>query len=226
MNILIGIPAYNEGRMIGKVLQLLAKKTGKMHNADIVVVNDGSTDNTQEIAESQNAKVINHLLNRGLGGALKTIFAYAKANKYDMLVTFDADGQHDAKDIVKLIDPIIKGKSDVVIGTRWKNSKSAPFSRLVINQLANIITYLLFGIRTTDSQSGLRAFSKEAIQVIHLETDGMEVSSEFFREIYRNKLRFVEVPIDVIYTTYSTTKGQKLSNAANVFFQLLLRLLR
>lgn len=225
MKILIGIPAYNEEQMIGEVIRslfIIIKKIG----LDILVVNDGSTDNTSAIASAQKVTVINHLLNRGLGGALKTIFAYAKVNGYDVLLTFDADGQHEAKDIPKLIDPIIKNRADVVIGTRWKNLKKTPFSRFVVNQFANIITYLLFGIWTTDSQSGFRSFNKKAIQKIHLETDGMEVSSEFFREIFRNKLRFVEVSTDVIYTTYSTTKGQKLSNAVNVSFQLLLRLLR
>jgi len=225
MKILIGIPAYNEEQMIGKVIRSLfgiAEKIG----ADILVVNDGSTDKTYEIVKSPKVTLVNHLLNRGLGGALKTIFAYAKVNGYDILLTFDADGQHKAKDIPKLIGPLIKNHTDVVIGTRWNNLKKVPVSRLIINQFANIITYLLFGIWTADSQSGFRAFNRKAIQKIHLETDGMEVSSEFFREIYKNKLRFVEVPIDAIYTTYSTKKGQKLSNAANVFFQLLLRLLR
>lgn len=223
---LIGIPSYNEAQMIGKVIRSLPKGAKGVNRIDILVVDDGSEDETAEVARSLGAIVLRHILNRGLGGALKTIFAYAQYMEYDILVTFDADGQHDPKDLPRIIHPIIENNKDVVIGTRWKNVRYVPFSRLVLNRLANIVTFFLFGVWTSDSQSGFRAFGKKAIKVIRLQTDGMEVSSEFFREIYRNKLVCVEVPIHAIYSNYSKAKGQKLTNAPNVFFQLLLRLLR
>lgn len=226
MNLLVGIPAYNEEKMIAFVIKSIPKKIKGIKNIDILVLDDGSSDKTATEAEKHGATVLAHILNRGLGGALKTILAYARGNNYEILVTFDADGQHNSLDISRLIDPIQKGKCDMVIGTRWKDQLQTPLSRLLINKLANIFTYLLYGVATSDSQSGMRALGKRAIDSISLQTDGMEVSSEFFKEITRNKLRFMEIPIKAVYTDYSRAKGQKIANAPKVFWQLLLRLLR
>lgn len=225
MKLLIGIPAFNESEMIGKVLTSLPKKIPRISKIDILVVDDGSTDNTGKISRLMGVTVLTHLLNRGLGGALKTIFAYSRANNYDILVTFDADGQHKASDLPKIIYPVSTGRADVVIGTRWKHTKIKPIARHIVNKIANIITFLLFGIYTSDSQSGFRVFNKIAIEKIKLKTDGMEVSSEFFKEIKRHKLRFTEVPIETIYTDYSRAKGQQIRDAPNVLFRLLFRLL-
>lgn len=225
MKLLIGIPAFNEEKMIVTVIKSIRKQAGKIGKPDILVVDDGSEDATAKYAGKQKVTVLRHIINRGLGGALKTIFAYAKLKGYDILVTFDADGQHNAKDLKKLIDPVLKGKTDVVIGTRWAVKNKVPFSRLIINKAANIVTYLLYGVMTSDSQSGFRVFGKDAIGLISLQNDGMEVSSEIFKEINRNKLHFTEVPIEAIYTDYSVSKGQRLSNAVNILVQLLLRLL-
>jgi glycosyltransferase involved in cell wall biosynthesis len=226
MKLLVGIPAYNEAEMIGKVVTALPKTIRGIKEVDILVVDDGSTDNTRAIAKKHGAKVAVHLLNRGLGGALKTILGYAKETNYDLLVTFDADGQHEGQEIEKLINPIINNKADVVIGTRWKNEGKKPIVRFVVNQLANVVTYLLFGMYSSDSQSGMRAFNRKAIGKINLQTDGMEVSSEFFREIYTHKLKYLEIPIKAIYTDYSKSKGQRITNAPNIFFKLLLRLFK
>ena len=226
MNLLIGIPAYNEASVIGKVLKSIPGQIKGIKSIDILVVDDGSSDDTSMIAEKAGARVISHLLNRGLGGALKTILAYTRGQDYDILVTFDADGQHDGGDIPALVRPLLLKKKDVVIGSRWHKGQKKPTSRLLINKLANLLTFLLYGVKTTDSQSGLRAFGKRAINSISIQTDGMEVSSEIFKEINRHNLQFVEVPIKVIYTDYSKTKGQKLTNAGSIFLQLFLRLLR
>lgn len=226
MKLLIGIPAYNEQTLISQVIKSLPKKLTGVERTDVLVVDDGSIDTTALKAEAAGAIVLKHILNRGLGGALKTIFSYAQNEDYDILVTFDADGQHNANDIQELIEPIIKQEEDVIIGSRWKLSKNIPLSRLIVNKFANIITFLLFSVWTSDSQSGLRAFNKKAIKLINLQSDGMEVSSEFFREIYINKLKFQEIPVEIRYTGYSQSKGQKLTNAPNVFFHLFMRLLR
>lgn len=226
MKLLIGIPAYNESKMISQVIRTLPKKITGIKKMDILVIDDGSSDTTSNKARKSGAWVIKHLLNRGLGGALKTILAFAKMKKYDILVTFDADGQHSPSDIEKLIAPIIKKQKDVVIGSRWSTLNSLPWSRFLVNQFANILTFILFGIWSSDTQSGLRAFNRRAIERINIVSDGMEVSSEFFKEIYRNKLNFTELPIQAVYTNYSRSKGQRLDNAPEVFFQLILRLLR
>src|SRR3989338_10065714 len=158
MKILVGIPAYNEETMVGKVVRSIPHKIKGVGHIEIVVIDDGSSDRTFYESKKTGANVIRHLINRGLGGALKTIFAYAKETDCDILVTFDADGQHDSSDIPKIIRPLINNKADVVIGTRWLLKKDAPFLRKLVNKLANIVTFIFFDISTTDSQSGFRAF--------------------------------------------------------------------
>ncbi len=226
MKLLIGIPAYNEEQMLGNVIASIPSKIKGFEKVDIMIVDDGSTDGTKHIAQNKGALVLSHIINRGLGGALKTIFTYALQNQYDALVTFDADGQHVGEDLVKLVQPIIDGKKDVVIGTRWKYKAKYPFSRYLVNQCANLITWFLFGIYTSDSQSGLRAFNRVAIEKIQITSDGMEVSSEFFKEIKTHNLRLGEVPISPIYTDYSKKKGQRLDNGPEVLFRLLIKFLR
>lgn len=226
MNLLIGIPAYNEEPILAKVLNSLPRKISAISKISVLVVDDGSSDKTALIAEKNGALVARHLLNRGLGGALKTIFEFALDNQYDFLVTMDADGQHQSSDLKKLIKPVIENKTDVSIGSRWLKKGNAPLLRIIINKFANILTFIMFGIFSSDSQSGLRVFNKKSLSKIKIQTDGMEVSSEILREISKNKLKLIEIPISAIYTDYSQKKGQKLENAPNVILQLILRLLR
>lgn len=223
---LIGIPAFNEALTVGDVIETLPKRIKGIKKIDVLVVDDGSIDNTKDIALNKGAMVVSHALNRGLGGALKTVFEYAKINDYDILVTFDADGQHNGKDITKLIQPLMNKRSDVVIGARWGHNQNVPFSRLFVNQIANYITFVLCGIYTHDSQSGLRSFNRKATNLIRFQTDGMEVSSEIFKEIKNNNLRVKEIPIKAIYSNYSKSKGQKFSDAPDVLFRLFLRLIK
>jgi UDP-N-acetylglucosamine---dolichyl-phosphate N-acetylglucosaminyltransferase len=217
----IVIPAYNEETEIAKVIKGL-KKEG--YN-DIIVVNDGSKDKTKETAEKENVIVISHIVNRGLGGALGTGISAALKEGADNIVTFDADGQHNPKDIKKLIAPIKNGKADAVIGSRLLNPEGMPHIRRIANNIGNIITYALFGLWTTDSQSGLRAFSRDAGEKIKIRTNKMEVSSEIIKEIHKNKLRFMEVPIEAIYTNYSLSKphGQGFITGLKTLFKLILR---
>lgn len=223
---LIIIPAFNESAVIYKVLKSLPKKIDGISHIDIVLIDDGSTDKT--VLESQRAqvKVVSHIINRGLGAAIKTGLEIAKRKKADIAITFDGDGQHNPEDIQKMAVLIISKKADLVIGSRFKEKQSVPFDRQVINWLANIATFALYGARSTDSQSGLRAFSKKAINLIDFNADRMEFSSEILLEAKRNDLKVVEVPVDAIYTAYSREKGQKNINAIFVFIRLLIRLLR
>lgn len=222
MRILIAIPAYNEEKVIFGVIHDV-KKNGY---ENILIVNDGSSDKTKEKSEEAGAIVVSHFKNCGLGVGIRTALKYAQKNKFDILVTFDADGQHKAEDITRVVAPILKDKADVVVGARDLNNKHVPKMRRLILSLSNFYTWALFGMLSHDSQSGFRAFSRLAIEKINLHSERMEVSSEIFSEIVRRRLKYEEVPIGVIYTSYSLSKGQKNSNLFKVGFKLFLRLFR
>ena len=233
--IIILIPAYNEEKTIGAVIDDAKKITDK-----IIVVDDASSDRTGEIANFKGAKVYRHLINLGLGGALKTGFAAALrvrpwVGEAEIVVTMDADGQHKIEDVLRVIEPLKfeylehlehfehKKTAQVVIGSRLKGDKKGiPLSRLFFNYLANLVTFLFYGLMVSDSQSGLRAFKREALEKIKLKSLHMEVSSEIIGEIKRNNLIFKEVPIKAIYTDYSLSKGQNFWLGVKTFFRTLI----
>ena len=226
MKVVIVVPAFNESPVIYNVLKSIPKKIRGIFLVDVVVVNDGSGDNTQSEVQRAGFPVINHAINRGLGAAIKTGIEYASARKADVMVTFDGDGKHEPSDIEKIILPIVQKKADLVIGSRFKKSKNIPLDRFFLNWFANFFTFLFYGVATTDSQSGLRAFSKKAINLIDYKGERMDFSSEILLEAKKNKLKIVEVPIRAIYTEYSRKKGQKNLNAIPTFSRFLVRLLR
>lgn len=227
MKLLIVIPAFNEARIIGHTVKQTLAETARYRRKTLLVIDDGSRDNTQTEAQKSGAEVIRHSLNRGLGGAIGTGVAYAKKNHFDIMVTLDADGQHNPKDIHTLISTLIRKKVDVVIGSRTlSQSDQFPRDRQLLNHLSNYFTRIMFGIYSSDSQSGFRAFGKRAIGLLELKTQRMEVSSEIFSEIKRNELTYTEVPIQVIYTSYSRTKGQSNFNAINIIIKSFIRLFR
>ncbi|MDD5145558.1 MAG: glycosyltransferase family 2 protein [Candidatus Pacebacteria bacterium] len=203
MRIYAIIPAYNEERNIGKVIEGIKKYTN-----NIIVVDDGSNDGTSKIARKEGVKVYRHIINRGLGGALGTGIKAALSENADIILTIDADGQHDPEEIPNLLKPIVSGDADVVIGSRFLKNQRMPIFRKTGNYFFNFITFLFFGIWSTDSQSGMRVFNKKAAESLRTLTSGMEVSSEIMTDIKTNELRLKEVPIRAIYTSYSLSKGQ------------------
>jgi len=223
MKLAIIVPAYNEEKTIGAVLKSIPQRFPRVSQKEVVVVSDGSTDKTAEIALQFRATLIEHYLNRGLGGALGTGFEYARKEGFDLVLTFDADGQHNPTDIWPVLRPIIHQQADVVIGSRLKDPQGMPWYRIVRIWGLNLITAIFFWVWSTDSQSGLRAFSKKALQKIDIQSDKMEVSSEFFYEIGRKGLKLIEVPIKSIYTDYSLRKGQKNFNAIRIISKLFYR---
>ncbi len=222
------LPAYNEAKAIGPVMQKLQNFVKKENDLviEIVVIDDGSTDQTFQICQTFNVTVLHHIINRGLGGALATGIEYAKMHNFDFALTMDSDGQHDINDLPKAIKLLINNDADVVIGSRMMGQKGMPKDRLIINFTSNVFTYILFGFWTTDSQSGFRGFNRKALGFINVKTQGMEVSSELFTEIKKHNLKLLEVPISVIYTEYSRNKGQSNLNSLNVVVKLLLRKFR
>ncbi|MGM5482224.1 MAG: glycosyltransferase family 2 protein [Nanobdellota archaeon] len=217
--IIIVMPAYNEEAIIKETIKNVKNEGYK----NIIVVDDGSQDKTSEFAKKCKVKVLKHPINRGLGAALGTGIEAALEIRADVIVTFDSDGQHDPKDIKRVILPIIKGKADAVIGTRLKNPKGMPFLRRVGNWGLNMFTFTLFGVWTTDSQSGFRAFSRKGAKKLEIRSNKMEVSSEIIKEIGENRLRFKEIPIKAIYTDYSKAHGQSSLNAFRILGKLIMK---
>lgn len=223
MRLAIIIPAFNEEKTIEKVIKTLPKKLPKITKIEVVIINDGSIDRTADIAHKLKTTVISHCLNRGLGAALGTGFEYARRKRFDLLVTFDADGQHNPSDIAPVIKPIVNKKADIVIGSRLLNHEGMPWYRVIGNWGLNIITLVFYWTWTTDSQSGLRAFSQKSINYIDIKSNKMEVSSEFFNEAQKYNLNITEIPIKSIYTKYSLTKGQKNVNIFKILSKMIYR---
>jgi glycosyltransferase involved in cell wall biosynthesis len=225
MKTLIIVPAFNEVEVISQTLQDL-KTTLKNASltVDILVVDDGSSDGTGDSALKHCDFLLTHKQNCGLGAALGTGIEFAKRHSYDYCVTFDSDGQHDPKDIAKAIEELDSGV-DIVIGSRFLGTHSGmPRARRAILFLGNLVTFMFFGVWTTDSQSGFRALSRRAIQSLSIKSNRMEVSSEFFGEIHRLRLKFSEIPIHIRYTAYSLKKGQKNTASASILLKLLYQL--
>jgi len=222
MKLAIVIPAYNEESIIGKVIEHVQAVDLKEIEKEIVVVDDGSADRTGSIAQNKGVLVIQHIVNRGVGGALGTGFEAALRRGADIIVTCDADGQHSADDIGRVVEPIRAGQVDVVLGSRMINAQGMPWTRRMANHVANLVTLILFGIRTTDSQSGLRGFSRSASMQIRIRTNTYEVNSEMCGEIRRHHLKYTEVPIQTIYTSYSMSKGQGFKVGIKTLIRLIL----
>ncbi len=214
------IPAFNEESVIQGVL----KEVQNAGYQNIIVIDDGSQDNTHEKAgEIKGVTTLRHFINRGKGAAMKTGIEAAKILEADIVVTLDGDGQHNPEDISKMIK-LIEAGNDVVLGTRLKNPKGMPIYKIAANHLGNFMTWTIYGLWVTDSQSGFRAYSKHAIELIDTKTDRYEYDSEVIREIYRNKLKYIETPIEVRYTEYSMNKAHKMNmkNGIKTFIKMIL----
>lgn len=221
MKLVIIIPAYNEESVIKVVLDKIPKTLLGVDEIISLVVDDGSSDNTYEIASANTKFVARHVINLGVGAALTTGFAAARKLKADIVVMLDADGQHNPEDINKLIQPIIDKRADIVIGTRMKNTKGMPVIKIVGNFLMNVMTWIFFQEWSSDTQSGMRALSRKALDKIDIQSLGYEVCSEMIGEAKRTRLKLLEVEIKTIYTDYSKAKGQSALNAVNIFTRLI-----
>lgn len=222
-SVFIVIAAFNESRSIVKVIRDL--KNGGCKN--IVVVDDGSKDNTFELAKSQNIFALHHLINRGQGAALKTGIDFALRQGAEIIVTFDADGQHQVSEIIKLTSPVSSGKFDVALGSRFLNKETAakvPFMRRVLLKCSVFITRMFYGIKLTDTHNGFRAFSRKAAQKIKIKSNKMEHASEILEEISKNHLKYTEVPVTIKYSKYSLEHGHgSFFGALKIFFKMLVK---
>jgi len=224
LRVCIVIPAFNESSVIGNVISdVIESFKTTQYLVEIVVVNDASKDDTAIVAKNHGATVINHILNSGAGGATATGLSYAHQNNFDIACTMDADGQHDSKDVVEGVNQLIHRKADLLIGSRLINNKGMSKVKIFGNKGLSIITYILFGINSTDSQSGLRIFSRTALEQLRWRTSGYEFCSEMLWRARQQKLKIGEYPIKAIYTEYSKAKGQNNWNAINIVSSLVKR---
>ncbi len=193
------IPAFNEEKRIGAVLE---KTVGLVD--EVLVCDDGSTDKTVEVAESYGAKVIRHEENKGYGGAIKTLFNEARSRKADIAITLDSDGQHKPEDITRLVTHMVMNQVDIVIGSRFIESMTKfPLYRKIGIAVINKLTSK--DSKISDTQSGFRAYSGDALQSLNLEEEGMGVSTEILLKAEKQGLSVGEVPIEVFYFEDSST---------------------
>ena len=201
MKITIGIPAYNEEKNIASIITKLKKITNS-----IIVCDDGSSDMTSEISKNLGAVVISHKKNMGYGAAINSIFQKSKEINSDLLVTFDADGQHRVEDIEKVIEPIKNNDADLVIGSRFLNKKSkVPNYRKIGIKVITQITNTSMKKKLTDSQSGFRAYNKQVLLQISPSDIGMGISTEILIKSSSKGLRIMEVPITILYSGNTST---------------------
>ena len=218
------IPAYNESAVIRQVLADLLKVFSKSgYDYQIVVVDDGSKDDTAQIAKSNGAHLINHIINVGTGGATATGLSYAQQGGFEIAATLDADGQHSADDVLKGIKLIHERKHDLLIGSRLIDSEGMSKVKRLGNKGLSFITFILFRVNVTDSQSGLRVFSRRALEELRWKTSGYEFCSEMLWRAKQRKMKISEYSIKAIYTDYSKSKGQNNWNAFNIIKTLLRR---
>ncbi len=212
------IPCYNEWPIIKNTIENILKTGYK----NILVVNDWSKDNSRQILESFWDKIIllNHLKNRWQWAALETWFEYIRRYwNVDYIITFDADWQHSLDDLQKFYNVLDKNKDiKVVFWSRfiWKQKSNVPFSRRIILKLAILFTFFLSQIKLTDAHNWYRVLRKDVLKDIKITIDGMGHASEIIDIIASKNIKFAEVPVNIKYTEYSLSKGQKASNAINI----------
>jgi len=213
------VPAYNEGPRLGNTLAGLCP-----HWPNVVVIDDGSKDDTASVAARSRVWLLRHVVNRGQGAALQTGIDFALTHGAEVLVTFDSDGQHDAAEICRLVEPVRSGRADVALGSRFLSggAQGIPTGRRLILRLGVLFTRAFSGIRVSDTHNGLRAFSRDSAKRLQLTHDRMAHASEILDRIHQLGLRHEEVPVTVRYSRETLAKGQSSWNALRIAGQLLL----
>lgn len=219
----IVIPLYHEETVVRSVIEEI-RKSGF---GNIIIVDDGSHDNTFNEAKKTGVVTLRHRINRGKGAATRTGIEAAKVLGADIVITMDGDGQHNPEDIRALIQPIQSKKVDVALGTRLTDTRGMPFYKIIGNYIGNFFTWYFYGLWVSDSQSGFRAYSRHAVDVIDTRTDRYEYDSEVIREIRMHRLKFKEIPITVRYTHYSEHKRyrQNFLNGLKTIYSMIFRII-
>ncbi|MBI3224989.1 MAG: glycosyltransferase family 2 protein [Mycolicibacterium cosmeticum] len=214
------VPAFNEASVIADVIAEL-----RTVFPNVVCVDDGSRDGTAGAAHAAGAHLVRHPVNLGQGAAIQTGVEYARSRPgAAVFVTFDADGQHRVKDVVRMIDRLTGDSVDLVIGTRFGGAVThTPPLKRVILRLAAVVSPHSRSLGLTDAHNGLRVFDKEVADELNITMSGMAHASEFIALAVENHWRVAEEPVEILYTDYSKSKGQPLLNGVNILFDGLLR---
>tara|TARA_B100001167_G_scaffold182670_1_gene140651 strand:+ start:730 stop:1617 length:888 start_codon:yes stop_codon:yes gene_type:complete len=216
MSILVCIPAFNEGKVIDKVIKNCLKFSDK-----VVVCDDGSTDNTSEVADNAGVDVIRHEKNIGKGEALRSLFKFAAHSKNDIIVTIDGDGQFLPEEIPKLVKGIEENKSDIVVGYRFDDTADMPDYRKFGNKMLDKMTNMVQELSVRDTQSGFRAYSKKVIEVIDFKMKGFGADAEILIDATKKGFRLTEEKITVIYDTGTKTSTKNpISHSGEVITSL------
>lgn len=212
--VLVIVPAYNEANRIGGVVQDLVT-----HHFTVVVVDDGSTDETSAVAKAAGAVVLQHPVNRGQGAALETGNEYARRQGATTVIHFDGDGQMKAGDIAPALRLVESDTCDVVLGSRFLDKRSRlPWSkRYLVLPISRWINFVFTGIQLTDAHNGFRILNRKALEHIRIQQDGMAHNSEIIAQVNKFKLRFVECPVEVVYHEY----GQGVGGGVRVILDLI-----
>lgn len=196
------IPAYNEATRIAEVI-----RGARPHVDGVIVVVDGATDGTATVARDAGAIVYEHAVNCGAGAATMTGIEAARRLAYDVVVTIDADGQHDVRDIPRLLQARIDSQADLVIANRFGRKNSIPRVRRFANCIGNLLTFAVTGLYLPDTQCGFKVFGPQALSAIDLRMSGFEFCTEVIREAARFRWRIISVPTKVVYSEYTLAKG-------------------
>lgn len=217
-NVWVVIAAYNEGSVIANTIAGVLPYVG-----NVVVCDDCSSDATGQAALAAGAHVVSHPINLGQGAALQTGIAYALRQQAQYIITFDADGQHDAREILPMLAALKESGGDAVLGSRFLGTKTnVPFSRRLVLTSALLYTRLTARIRLTDVHNGFRALTRKFCEEFEFKQNRMAHASEILEHIASHKVRFIEHPVTIEYTEYSLRKGQRSSNAIRILMELLM----
>lgn len=214
------LPAYNEETRIQPVIEEIARRGYKM-----VIVNDGSSDNTLKVIMESQRKypksiyIYSHIINRGVGVAMQTGFDAVVRYNPKYVVNMDSDGQHSVDDLENVLKPLVTGEAQAVIGVR--PLVDMPLSRNFANAVMNFLTKIFYKVDVSDSQTGFRAITNEALKKININARGYLISSEFIREVNDNDIPFAEVPIETIYTPETQAKGTNIVEAFKILIQMI-----
>ncbi len=213
----IVITAYREAQTVGQVV-----RDSLLQSPYVLVVDDGSDDETAQRALEAGAHVVRHVFNLGQGAALQTGITFALSEGAELIVTMDADGQHDPSDIATMVAELEAAGADVALGDRFSGRAiGISWRRRLILKCAWFLIRLTSGRAISDSQIGLRLFSAEAARKLTITQNRMAYASELINQITRLNLKIIEIPVSVTYTSYSIRKGQSGFNSINILIDLI-----